>query len=47
VLGNALGAVDLPGSFRDTTEDLCVVELLPRLTSAKHARYLADEEDHR
>ena len=47
VLGDALGAVDLPRRFRDATEDLCVVELLPRLTSAKRARYLADEEDHR
>ena len=47
VLGDPLGAVDLPRRLRDAAEHLRVVELLPRLAAAKRARHLADEEEHR
>ena len=47
VLGDPVGAVELPRRLRDTAEDLRVVELLPRLAPAERPRHLADEEDHR
>ena len=47
VLGNPLGAVDLPRRLRDAAEHLRVVELLPRLPPAERARHLPHEEEHR
>ena len=47
VLRDALRRVDLPRRLRDPPEDPRVVELLPGLASAKRARDLADEEEHR
>ncbi len=47
VLGDALRRVDLPRCLRDPPEDPRVVEFLPGLASAKRARDLADEEEHR
>ena len=47
VLGDAGGAVHVPGGLGDPAEHARVVQLLPRLATLDSSRNMAREEDHR
>ena len=47
MLGQAIGAIDVPRRLGDAAERACVVDLLPGLAALERSRHVPDEQDQR
>ena len=47
MLGQAIGAIDVPRRLGEAAERACVVDLLPGLTALERPRHVPDEQDQR